>query len=123
MITKMKTLKPTKEATARIDAAMKKASAFDTLATFTQALRELYPADRTSPGFTVAYLKTGVFYVSLCRYEGHGGQGKRVVMASQADTLDEAVNMLAARWVSDNAPPDPSSFRKLVAKVRNQGVA
>lgn len=71
-----------------------------TLETFLKALPEAYPNDRTTPGLSVAFLpQTSMFYASVVRYDGYGGQGKTVLAKNQGDTLQEALSGLAKVWV------------------------
>lgn len=62
-----------------------------------QAIPELYPRDNVAPGLTLAYLPSGNFYGSICRYEGSTAQGSRreVLFAKQAATFEELISMLA----------------------------
>ena len=61
-----------------------------------QAITELYPSDRTTPGLVLAWLPDKKqFYASFARYQD--GQ-KLIVAAAYADTLSEVLPALVESW-------------------------
>lgn len=93
-----------------------KATVSELLAIFLQVITELYPVDKTAPGVVTAFIptrkvfqeakrkaleaakKTGVYYASLCRYEGELANGKQILASAYGDTLDESLHTLIHNW-------------------------
>lgn len=77
-----------------------------TLELFLQALTQLYPLDKMTPGIQLAFLPEGKFYASVARYDVAGAASpqnpgaKQVLVSAKADTLLEAINALAENWHS-----------------------
>jgi len=73
------------------------------LALFLQALTELYPRDKLSPGIQIAFLpyngdEPGQFYASLKRYNGRDPKDFEILLTSTESTLEQAVDELITSW-------------------------
>lgn len=77
------------------------------LDTLIRAVSFKYKEDKTCPGVTISRLKNG-YYCSVVRYEAAFAKGKSVVCSAKADTLDSALQNLAATFLSSvKVQPDP----------------
>jgi len=78
------------------------------LETLTQAIVFKYSDDKTAPGVTVSNLK-GRYYASVVRYDGAFGKGKTVVCHATEDTLPNALQAVAVKFLGTikQAPKNP----------------
>lgn len=97
---------------------------FSTLELFLQALTQLYPLDKMTPGINLAYLPNGNFYASVSRYDVSGAASptnpgaKQVLLSVQAPTLQETIINLAANWHESTRMA--AAFARASAQIMNQ---
>jgi len=81
-----------------------------------KALVKCYSDDGSAPSIITSWLAArGVFYVSLVRYDGKYGRGKRVVLNCTSGDLTVVLRDIACQWLTtiENVVDTEPEYRAL----------
>jgi|SRR5690606_5357317 len=85
----------------------------ETLNMLLDAVNKEYELDGTKPGVIVSLLKNGRYYASIHRFP-NGPASRQNIVKVKADTLDDAVEKLAAKWLGSLNRPDEDDPRDIL---------
>lgn len=64
------------------------------------SLGEKFPEDHTMPSLILSKLKSGEYYVSLARYDGSYGAGKKIMFSAKSSvSLHDALAQVIEFWL------------------------